>query len=555
MASPNERIKNESRHLRGTLEESLHDGYTGALREDDTQLSKFHGFYQQDDRDQRSERAKRKLEPLYSFMLRARVPGGVVTPEQWLMVDKLGRELSGGSVRLTTRQTFQYHGILKESLKPLIQGLHSALLDSIAACGDVNRNVLCNTNPVDSSLHQEVYRQTVALSEHLLPNTRAYHEIWLDEEKVADSAEPIYGDTYLPRKFKAAVAVPPHNDVDVYANDLGFVAIAENGKLRGYNVLVGGGMGTTHGDTATYPRVASCLGFISPEQMNVVAEAVLTTQRDHGNRDQRKNARLKYTVDRMGVDAFKAEVEKRSGVTFLPEVPVVFTQQGDRFGWVEGVDGRDHLTLFVPEGRLIDKPGQAWLTGLRAIAQVHQGDFRMTANQNLIIAGVPKAEKAKIEALVAEHGLNVPTTRLRENAMACVALPTCGLAMAEAERYLEDFVAKVQGLLDEVELGDQDIVTRITGCPNGCARPFLAEIGLVGKAPGRYNLFLGADGRGLRVNKLYRENLTETEILAELKPVLSRYRAERNADERFGDFVVRIGVVKEVKDAQVDFHA
>ncbi|WKE66271.1 assimilatory sulfite reductase (NADPH) hemoprotein subunit [Gallaecimonas kandeliae] len=555
MASPNERIKKDSQHLRGTLAESLGDGHTGALRANDTQLSKFHGFYQQDDRDVRAERAKRKLEPLYSFMLRARVPGGVVTPQQWLVIDRLGRELSGGSVRLTTRQTFQYHGILKEGLKPLIQGLHSALLDSIAACGDVNRNVLCNTNPVDSSLHAEVYRQTVLLSEHLLPGTRAYHEIWLDEEKVAHSEEPIYGDTYLPRKFKTAVAIPPHNDVDVYANDLGFVAIAENGKLRGYNVLVGGGMGTTHGDTATYPRAASALGFISPEQMNVVAEAVLTTQRDFGNRDDRKNARLKYTLDRLGVDAFRAEVEKRSGVTFLPEVPVVFTQQGDRFGWVQGIDGKEHLTLFVPEGRLIDKGEQRWLEGLRAIAQVHQGDFRMTANQNLIIAGVPQAQKAQIDALVAEYGLKVPTSRLRENAMACVALPTCGLAMAEAERYLEDFVAKVQTLLDEVGLGDQDIVTRITGCPNGCARPFLAEIGLVGKAPGRYNLYLGADGRGLRVNKLYRENQTEAEILAELKPVLARYKAEGLEAERFGDFVVRGGIVKEVRDAQVDFHA
>ncbi|WP_341502033.1 assimilatory sulfite reductase (NADPH) hemoprotein subunit [Gallaecimonas sp. GXIMD4217] len=554
MASPNEQIKRNSRHLRGTLAESLADAHTGALRDDDTQLSKFHGFYQQDDRDIRAERAKRKLEPLYSFMLRARVPGGVVTPEQWLIIDRLGRELSGGSVRLTTRQTFQYHGILKESLKPLIQGLHQALLDSIAACGDVNRNVLCNTNPVDSGLHAQVYRQTVALSEHLLPNTRAYHEIWLDEEKVAHSEEPVYGDSYLPRKFKTAVAIPPHNDVDVYANDLGFVAIAENGKLRGYNVLVGGGMGSTHGDVSTYPRVASCLGFIGPEAMNAVAEAVLTTQRDHGDRDSRKHARLKYTLDRMGVAAFKAEVEQRSGVTFLPEVPVVFTQQGDRFGWVDGIDGRRHLTLFVPQGRLIDKGEQQWLTGLRAIAQVHQGDFRMTANQNLIIAGVPAGQQDRIDALVDQYGLRLATSRLRENAMACVALPTCGLAMAEAERYLQDFVARVQELLEQTGLGDQDIVTRITGCPNGCARPFLAEVGLVGKAPGRYNLYLGADGRGLRLNKLYRENLTEGEILAELRPLLARYQAEREQDERFGDFLVRVGIVKEVRSAKDDFH-
>jgi len=546
--SANEGIKTRSNFLRGTITDGLANEITGALAADDTQVTKFHGFYQQDDRDIRAERKEQKLEPLHSFMLRARVPGGVCTPAQWLTINNIADELTmSGSIRLTTRQTFQYHGILKGDIRPVIQGLHSVLLDSIAACGDVNRNVLATTNPIESSLHKDVYQWAVRISEHLLPKTRAYHEIWIDNEKVASSEpeeEPIYGPTYLPRKFKTAVVVPPHNDVDVYTNDLGFIAIAENGVLTGFNVTAGGGMGATHGEPDTYPRLASDLGFIKPDDTLKVAEAILTTQRDFGNRESRKHARLKYTIDRMGVDAFRKEVEARSGVTFEPVVPVTFTQQGDRLGWVEGEDGKHHLTLFIENGRILDFPGRPLKTGLLEIAKVHKGDFRMTANQNIIVAGVAPEDRKQIEQLARKHNLYGGTlTVLRENAMACVALPTCALAMAEAERYLPDLITHYEALQVKHGIEKDAIVVRMTGCPNGCGRPYVAEIGFVGKAPGRYNMHIGGNGLGTRLNTLYKENITEATILEETDALFARYAAERVAGERFGDFVHRAGIV------------
>ena len=546
--SANEGIKTRSNFLRGTITDGLQNEITGALAADDTQVTKFHGFYQQDDRDIRAERKEQKLEPLHSFMLRARVPGGVCTPAQWLTINNIADELTmSGSIRLTTRQTFQYHGILKGDIRPVIQGLHSVLLDSIAACGDVNRNVLATTNPIESSLHKAVYQWAVRISEHLLPKTRAYHEIWIDNEKVVSSEpeeEPIFGPTYLPRKFKTAVVVPPHNDVDVYTNDLGFIAIAENGVLTGFNVTAGGGMGATHGEPDTYPRLASDLGFITPDDTLKVAEAILTTQRDFGNRESRKHARLKYTIDRMGIDTFRKEVEARSGVTFQPVVPVTFTQQGDRLGWVAGEDGKHHLTLFIENGRILDFPGRSLKTGLLEIAKVHKGDFRMTANQNIIVAGVAPDDRKQIEDIARAHGLyGRELTVLRENSMACVALPTCALAMAEAERYLPDLITHYEALQVKHGIEKDAIVVRMTGCPNGCGRPYVAEIGFVGKAPGRYNMHIGGNGLGTRLNTLYKENITEATILEETDALFSRYASERMAGERFGDFVHRAGIV------------
>jgi sulfite reductase (NADPH) hemoprotein beta-component len=546
--SANEGIKTRSNFLRGTITDGLQNEITGALAADDTQVTKFHGFYQQDDRDIRAERKEQKLEPLHTFMLRARVPGGVCTPEQWLSINNIADELTmSGSIRLTTRQTFQYHGILKGDIRPVIQGLHSVLLDSIAACGDVNRNVLATTNPIESSLHKAVYQWAVRISEHLLPKTRAYHEIWIDNEKVVSSEpedEPIYGPTYLPRKFKTAVVVPPHNDVDVYTNDLGFIAIAENGVLTGFNVTAGGGMGATHGEPDTYPRLASDLGFIKPDDTLKVAEAILTTQRDFGNRESRKHARLKYTIDRMGIDTFRKEVEARAGVTFQPVVPVTFTQQGDRLGWVAGEDGKHHLTLFIENGRILDFPGRSLKTGLLEIAKVHKGDFRMTANQNIIVAGVAPDDRKQIEDIARAHGLyGRELTVLRENSMACVALPTCALAMAEAERYLPDLITHYEALQVKHGIEKDAIVVRMTGCPNGCGRPYVAEIGFVGKAPGRYNMHIGGNGLGTRLNTLYKENITEATILEETDALFSRYASERVAGERFGDFVHRAGIV------------
>ncbi|WP_417761448.1 assimilatory sulfite reductase (NADPH) hemoprotein subunit [Shewanella sp.] len=555
----NEYIKARSRHLRGTIEAGIADPVTGAISEDDVQVLKFHGTYMQDDRDLRNERKEQKLEPLYSFMLRARVPGGVCSAEQWLAVDDISRQLTtSNSIRLTTRQTFQYHGIPKRNLKQLVQGLDRATLDAIAACGDVNRNVMCNPNPVQSELHAEVYEIAKHLSEHMLPHTQAYAEIWLDKEKLLsteEEVEPIYGDTYLPRKFKMAVAVPPDNDVDVYTNDFGLIAIEENGQLVGFNLTAGGGMGSTHGEVETFPRLADDFGFINKEDVIKFAEAVVTTQRDWGNRVNRKRARLKYTIVDHGYDAFKAEVEKRAGVKFQPKRDVVLRDRGDRFGWVKGIDDQWHLTFFIECGRIKDEPGKMLQTGLREIAKVHKGDFRMTANQNMIIAGVPASEKDRIEAMAREYGLlGDLLTTTREHSIACVALPTCPLAMAESERYFPEFMTKVEALQAKHGISELPIVVRMTGCPNGCARPFAAEIGLVGKAPGRYNLYLGANFEGTRLNKMVRENIQEAEILEDLDGLFGRYASERNADESFGDFVVRVGVVKAVIDAAKDFH-
>jgi sulfite reductase (NADPH) hemoprotein beta-component len=548
MAEPTavERIKAASRYLRGTIADGLADPATGALAEDDTQLTKFHGIYQQDDRDLRTERARQKLEPAYSFMARVRVPGGVCTSAQWLALDELARTHGNGTLRLTTRQAFQFHGILKRDLKETIARINATLLDTLAACGDVNRNVMCSPLPELSAVHREAYAWAARIGEHLLPRTRAYHEIWLDGEKVAGGEEePLYGPTYLPRKFKTAVVVPPTNDVDVYAHDLGFVAIARDGALAGFDVTVGGGMGMAHGEPATYPRLADVVGFCTPEQVLAVAETVVAIQRDFGDRTNRKHARLKYTIADRGIDWFRGELERRLGFALAPAEPFELTTQGDRYGWTRGDDGRWHLTIFIENGRVADLPGRALLTGMRRIAALHDGELRLTPNQNVIVANVAPERRPAIDALLAAHGLvnGTGVSLLRLNAMACVALPTCGLAMAEAERYLPDLITRLETLVARHGLADTPIVVRMTGCPNGCARPYLAEIGFVGKAPGRYNLYLGADHAGRRLNRLYRENVDEREILASLDPLFAAYARERAPGERFGDYVVRAGVV------------
>jgi len=549
-----EDIKNQSARLRGTLLESLANPVTGALNEDDQTLIKYHGSYQQDDRDIREERRLAKLEPAHAFMIRTRTPGGVVTPAQWLKLDSVATTFAERGLRITTRQAFQFHGVIKTELKATMQAINAALIDTLAACGDVNRNIAVAANPLQSQAHALVHEQAAALSEFLLPNTRAYYEIWLDEERVAGSGsedEPVYGATYLPRKFKIGFAIPPYNDVDVFAQDLGFIAILDtDGELLGYNVSVGGGMGATHGDPETYPRLGDVIGFITPDQLTQTAVAVVTAQRDFGNRVRRKRARLKYTIDDRGLAWFKGEVERRAGFALSDARPFDFVHNGDRFGWVEGDDGRAHLTLRIVAGRIWDRDGLTHLTGLREIARLFDEDgvdaqFRMTPTQNLVIAGIPAALRERVDALVAQYGLDthVSATPLAKNALACVALPTCGLAMAEAERYLPEFTGKVQTLLDAHGLREAQIHLRISGCPNGCSRPYLGEIALVGKAPGRYNLMLGADHRGQRLNTLYRENVVETQILEALDPLFARYAGERRDEEGFGDFLVRAGIV------------
>ncbi len=555
----NERLKRESNNLRGTIEQDLKDDLTGGFTADNFQLIRFHGMYQQDDRDIRAERGKQKLEPLHNVMLRARLPGGVMTPEQWLVIDKFAEEHTMyGSIRLTTRQTFQFHGVLKPHIKLMHQTLNKTGIDSIATAGDVNRNVLCTSNPIQSQLHAEAYEWAKKISEHLLPKTRAYAEIWLDGEKVETTekpVEPILGDNYLPRKFKTTVVIPPQNDVDLHANDLNFVAIAEDGKLVGFNVLVGGGLAMTHGDKSTYPRKATDFGFIPLENTLDVAAAVVTTQRDWGNRVNRKNAKTKYTLERVGADNFKAEVEKRAGVSFAESRPYEFTTRGDSFGWVEGIDGNYHLTLFIENGRILDFPGRPLKTGCAEIAKIHKGDFRLTANQNLIIAGVPADQKAAIEKIARDHKLiEDDTSNQKLDSMACVSLPTCPLAMAEAERYLPEAVGRMEGLLASHGVADDSIIFRITGCPNGCGRAMLAEIGLVGKGPGKYNLHLGGNREGTRIPKMYQENISEDEIFTELDTLIGRWAKERESGEAFGDFVIRAGVIAPVVDSARDFY-
>jgi len=555
--SKNEIIKETSRFLRGGIAEGLTHVETGAIADDDTQLLKFHGSYMQDDRDVRGERAKKKLEKAYSFMIRLRLPGGVVKPDQWLRLDDIAGTYANGTLRLTTRATFQYHGVIKSNLRRTMQAINAACIDTIAACGDVNRNVVSASHPFLSKTHRQAETLAKALSEHLRPRTGAYHEIWLDDEKVIErsgkaepDSEPIYGTHYLPRKFKIVLAVPPDNDVDIYAHDLGFIAIVEKGEIAGWNVTVGGGMGMTHGETDTFPRTADLMGFCRPEEAIAVAEKVVTVQRDWGNRALRKNARLKYTIERVGLEAFRAEVEKRLGFRLGAPRPFTFTSTNDPIGWRQTLDGKAsekkwHLTLYIENGRVKDTATTRLRTALREIATAGGVDFVVTANQNLVIANIAPKAKPKIEALLERHGVEIATSSgLRRNAMACVALPTCALALAESERYLPDLVTALEDGLDAAGLRQEDIVIRMTGCPNGCARPYLAEIGLVGRSPGLYNLYLGAAFDGSRLSKLYAQDVTHEQILKLLEPLFKRYARERRDGEHFGDFVIRAGVIK-----------
>ena len=556
----NEGIKERSDYLRGTILEGLADVSTGSISADDQQLTKFHGIYQQDDRDVRSQRRKHKLDKAYSFLARIGLPGGVCTPEQWAVMDDLANYCAFNTLKLTTRQAFQLHGILKGNLKSTIKAVNEAAMTSLAACGDVNRNTMCNPNPFASEVHEEVQKIVEAIDRHLKPQTSAYAEIFLDGEKVAaheqETVEPLYGPTYLPRKFKIAVAIPPRNDVDVFAHCLGFIAIVEAGKLVGFNVTVGGGMGMTHGNEKTFPRVADVLAFCAPDQVVDIAEKIVSIQRDYGDRVNRAHARFKYTVDDKGVDFIRKELEKRLGYSLEDAREFSFDSNGDRYGWVEGTNGKWNLGLFVEGGRIVDLEDKPMKTGMLEISKVHKGDFRLTANQNLIIGNVAPEDRAQIDALVEEYKLDdyKNVSGMRRSQIACVALPTCGLALAESERYLPHLVSDLEVILEEAGLRDDEIIIRSTGCPNGCARPYLGEIGLVGKVPGKYNLYLGAGFAGERLNKLYRNSVTHEQIIEELKPILLAYAKEREEGERFGDFTVRKGYVK-ATDANSHFHA
>ena len=557
--SKNEDIKANSDYLLGTILEGLEDQSTGAISSDDSQLTKFHGTYLQDDRDLRAERVKKKLEKAFSFMVRIRVPGGLCSRAQWLEIDRLSNQFADGTIKLTTRQAFQLHGVLKGNLKQTIKEINDTLLDTLAACGDVNRNVMCSPNPFESRLHAETQDLAESISSHLTPQTSSYAEIWLDGERQSvgpeGEIEPIYGKTYLPRKFKIAVALPPRNDVDVFSNDLGFVAIVEEQEIVGYNILAGGGLGMTHGKPGTYPRIADVIGFCKPGEVLQVAEEAVKVQRDYGDRSDRRHARLKYTIEDRGVGWFKAELEKRLGWSLESARDFSFDLTTDRYGWTEDHDGKWAYCLFVEGGRLRDSEEASAKSAISELADSHEGDFRLTPNQNLIIGRVEEPNKAVVEETLLKHGvpLSSELSGLRLNSIACTALPTCGLALAEAERFLPSLVDDVDQVLQQAGLRDESIAIRATGCPNGCGRPYLGEIGLVGKAPGKYNLYLGAAINGTRLNKLYRQALTHEEILAALRPLIRDFANERAGAESFGDFCIRKGLVK-ASDHGPGFH-
>ncbi len=538
-----ERIKVESDALRGTIPQSLQDEITGAIREDDQAVIKFHGMYQQDDRDRREERAAKKLDRLYTFMIRLRLPGGFISADKWLAANDVAGENSTGVIKITTRQTIQLHGIIKAKIRPTIQAFNEAHLDSIATCGDINRNVTCSSHPNESPIHAQVFAFADKISTLLMPKTKAYYEIWLDEEKIVDKKieeDPLYQDRYMPRKFKIGIAIPPNNDVDVFTNDIGLIAIIENNELKGFNIAIGGGLSTTHGNAETYARLASIIGFVDTEEkvLKAVYE-ILTVQRDNGNRSDRKLARLKYTVDRMGIDNYRAEVEKRTGFAFEPARPYTFTRRMDNYGWLQNDKGLWYYTLFIENGRVVDDENIALKTALLEVAKTRKTNFLFTANQNMIISDVAAGDKDVINEILERFNIIEHTEKasaVRKNAISCVALPTCPLALAEAQRYMPSLISKIEPLLESHGLQQDNIVMRMTGCPNGCARPYAAEIGFVGTGPGRYNLHIGGDNEGERLNTLYKENLGEDELLAAMDQLFGAYVGGRAAGETFGDY-------------------
>jgi sulfite reductase (NADPH) hemoprotein beta-component len=547
--SSTERIKMASDSLRGTLAEGLQNEITGAISEDDIALVRFHGMYLQDDRDRRDERAAKKLERLYSFMIRLRLTGGFLKPEQYVALHHIAGEHSTGVLKITTRQTIQLHGILKSHVKPTLKGFNQAGLTTIATCGDINRNVLCTSHPKQSPLHQEIFTYGNEIAKMLLPKTNAYYEIWLDGEKIADKKleeDPLYQDRYMPRKFKVAIAIPPNNDVDVLGNDLGLIAIIENGELKGFNIAVGGGMSATHGNADHYARLASVLGFVSKENLLKAVYEVATIQRDYGNRSDRKIARLKYTVDRLGLDWWREELGRRCGFEIEDAKPYSFESRKDYYGWEQNHEGLWYYTVFIENGRIADEGTLLLKTALLEVAETGKANFIFTCNQNLILGDITAKDKKTINKILEKYNIIRHTddaTAIRKNSVACVALNTCPLALAESQRYMPLLLSKIEPLLEKHNLQDEEIVIRMTGCPNGCARPYAAEIGLVGTAYGKYNLLIGGDRIGERLAKTYKPSLGEEGILSELDNLFRQYSTQRVDGETFGDFAVRTELV------------
>ncbi|MEO6992573.1 MAG: NADPH-dependent assimilatory sulfite reductase hemoprotein subunit [Lacunisphaera sp.] len=542
--SKNEVLKQANPTLAGQIAATLADPAVDRFSDDEKEFTKFHGIYQQDDRDLRKTAKK------YIMMIRSRIPGGVMTAKQWTVFDDLSTNYGNNTLRVTTRQCIQFHGVVKSGLGPLVKKINESLLSTLAACGDVNRNVTASPTPATTKAREVVYADALKTALALAPRTKAYHAIWIDSVQLnledpenKNFVDPMYGQTYLPRKFKISFVVPPVNDMDIFTNDLGFIAIVENDQLIGYNVAVGGGMGRSHGNTETFPRLADVIGFVTPEHVVAVSKAVLTTFRDFGDRVNRKHARFKYVVEERGLDFIRNEINQRANLTLSPARPYEFTTMGDQYGWHRAAAGKLFLTLFVETGRIKDVPGHTQKTALRQVAEKFPHiEFRLSANQNVILANVPDADRAGITALLASHGVKVDqqASVLHAASMACPSMPTCGLGLAESERMLPGLIDRIEKLGGELGLGGEEIIIRSTGCPNGCARPYMAEIAFVGKAPGRYQLWLGGNASGTRLNRVFKDTVKDPEIEAELRPLFLRWKNERNGAERFGDFCSRV---------------
>jgi sulfite reductase (NADPH) hemoprotein beta-component len=540
----NEELKSAIPTLAGNVAATMQDPTADRFSDDDTQFLKFHGIYQQDDRDLRKSGKK------FMFMIRGRIPGGVLTPEGYLVYDRLASDYGNNTLRLTSRQSFQFHGVVMKGLGPLMKKINESMMDTLAACGDVSRNVMAPPAPAVNGLGLQVRSDARKVSNALLPKTQAYHSIWVDgvqlnleDAKHKDFVDPLYGKTYLPRKFKVAFAIAPVNDVDLFTNDLGYIAVTNaQGELEGYNVTVGGGLGRSHGNNMTYPRMADVAGFITPDKLTDVARGTLTIHRDFGDRTDRKHARLKYVLEERGVEWYRNELEKRVGFKLEPARSFEFTSQNDTFGWNQQADGRWFLGLFVLSGRIKDDGDYRLKSGLREVVEKFRPEVRLTPSQNIILCNFTADQKAAVTAVLAAHGVPVENQAsiLRRASMACPALPTCGLSLAESERYLPGLLDRIEGVLKELGLGEEEVVIRMTGCPNGCARPYMAEVGFVGKGPGRYQLWIGGNESSTRINKIYKDLVKDAEIVPELKALFERWKATRVGSERFGDWSARI---------------
>ncbi|UVI33339.1 NADPH-dependent assimilatory sulfite reductase hemoprotein subunit [Paenibacillus spongiae] len=547
-------IKRQSRRLRGTITEALQDDQT-KFSDDNVQVLKFHGVYQQDDRDLRAQLKHEGKERHYSMMIRARIPGGVLFPDQYLVFDRLADEYTEyKNMRITTRQTLQLHGILKRNLKTTIKTLNEALVTTLGACGDSGRNTICCAAPGDEPFRDEMRHDLLALADRLSAKTNAYHEIWVDGKPVelgeGETEEPLYGEVYLPRKFKVAIVPEGDNCLDVYDNDLGLVAHIEGGHIVGYTVLVGGGMGRTAIDQDTYPRLSSPLCYVArDEAVEMILDtcvAIVTIERDFGDRSNRRFGRMKYLIDRRGMEWFREEVETRLGRKLVPPRQLEWLSGNDHLGWHVEREGISYLGLFIPYGRIKDTETMRLKSALRDIVHEFRPMIRFTSQQNVILSGIANELRPAIEARLRESGVPLPDelSHVRQNTMACVSLPTCGLAVAESERALPDLMPQFEQLFDELGLTDEDITIRMTGCSNGCARPYNANIAFIGRAPGKYDIFLGGSSLGIALNERFQETVPFEQLAHSVRPVLESFVQKREGSEDFGTYWRRAGVLK-----------